>query len=180
MRKYQVGFTIIELMVTLAVLAVVLGLAIPSFNQQILNNSSVALGEDLANAFNYARSEAIKRGARVSICASNNGTACADANSWIAGFIAYTDAATTDTASATVVGEVLKYWSGFDPRTSLAATRDGNNINFVRFTGIGVLARNESGGVIITSKLTGCTGKSATAIRVGLSGSVSVGRVNCS
>ena len=45
--KKQKAFTLIELMVTISVLGVVLSLAIPSFNKQILNSKSVTMGEDL-------------------------------------------------------------------------------------------------------------------------------------
>lgn len=71
------GFTIVELMVTLAVLAIVLTLAVPSFNTLIQNNRMTTRANDVVTALNLARSEAIKRGANATVTATggnwNNG-----------------------------------------------------------------------------------------------------------
>ena len=89
MQRIHRGFTIIELMITVAIAAIVLAVAIPSFQAQIRNNQSIALGEDFASAINFARSEAVKRATRVSLCASDNGISCGGA--WTDGFIAFVD-----------------------------------------------------------------------------------------
>lgn len=175
MRRYQQAFTLIEMMVTVVVLAIVFTIAIPSFNQQILNNNSLALAEDFAGALTYARTEAVKRGTRVSLCASNDGANCA--GGWANGYIAYVDAATSDTATATSVtpNQVLRYWTGFNPRTIIAVTRNGTNITFIRYTGLGALARNGAQGtheVRVVARLTGCTGTAQRTINIGLSGMV--------
>ena len=77
------GFTLIELMVTLTVLAIVLGIAVPSFQKQIINNKSLTFSEEFAAALNYARSQAVKTTKRVSICASSDGATCT--GSWSEG-----------------------------------------------------------------------------------------------
>lgn len=180
MRTYQQAFTLIEMMVTIVVLGIVFALAIPSFNQQILNNNSIALAEDFAGAFSFARTEAVKRGTRVSICASDNGTSCS--GGWADGYIAYVDTAVSDTTATTTVGEVLKYWTGFDPRTTITITRNGTAITFIRYTGMGVLARNGTQGmqaVRVVSQLTGCSGEASRIITIGLSGMINVTPVNC-
>lgn len=70
------GFTLIELMVTIAVLAVVLAMAFPSFRGITnANRLSAASNEWLAIA-QIARMEAIRRNGRVVICPSTNGTSC--------------------------------------------------------------------------------------------------------
>jgi type IV fimbrial biogenesis protein FimT len=55
------GFTLLELMVTLAVLGIILGLAVPSMRQFILNQRVVNASYDLSGAMQFARSEATKR-----------------------------------------------------------------------------------------------------------------------
>lgn len=59
------GFTLIELMVTLAVLAIAIGLAVPSFAKLIRNNRADAQSGAVVDALSLARSEAIKRGTTV-------------------------------------------------------------------------------------------------------------------
>lgn len=61
------GFTLIELMVTLAVAAIVLTIGIPSF-QELVNNNRLTTGTNqLVTALNLARSEAVKRGVQVTV-----------------------------------------------------------------------------------------------------------------
>ncbi len=64
----QEGFSLIELMVTLVVVAVALSLAAPSFREFVLNNRMTTEINNLAAALNLARSEAIKRSMPVSVC----------------------------------------------------------------------------------------------------------------
>jgi len=59
------GFTLIELMVTVAIAGVVLGIGIPSFNEAIRNSRLTTSANELITALNLAKSEAIKRGEHV-------------------------------------------------------------------------------------------------------------------
>lgn len=75
------GFTIIELMVTVFIAAILFAIAIPSFRQMVANNRLVTQANDLIGALNYARSEAITRNRTVRLCRAANETAtvCAGA-----------------------------------------------------------------------------------------------------
>lgn len=70
------GFTLIELVVTLVVAAVIVAWGLPSFKNLIISNRLVSQTNDLIGSLNLARSEAIKRGSTVSVCKSKNGTQC--------------------------------------------------------------------------------------------------------
>jgi len=182
MRKIQ-GFTLIELMLTLTVAAIVLGIAIPSFNQTMLNNSSASLGSELSVALNYARSEAVKRAKRVSICASDNGTSCLAINNWDKGWLVFVDDAATDAAAAVTVGTVLRYWDELPFSTQVSALKGtATNIAFLRFTSSGTVARTgatDADPRKFIVYVDGCEGKASVNIAVGLSGMISPQRIDC-
>lgn len=179
------GFTLIELMVTLTVTAIVLGIAIPSFNTQILNNRSIVLGEDFATALNFARSEAVKRGGRVSICASKDGATCE--GEWKEGFIVFVDYATADNEVAPDLvnpdggTDILRAWKKQDEQALITFKNgDDGDLTFMRFTGLGTLARvSDIDEVVIESELKNCKSNSARKITVRLSGMVGVERKAC-
>jgi type IV fimbrial biogenesis protein FimT len=79
------GFTLIELMVTLAVLGILLGIAVPSYQTFVMNSRMASQTNDLITALSLARSEAVKRAANVTVCASSDGATCT--GGWEAGWI---------------------------------------------------------------------------------------------
>ncbi|MGH8076523.1 MAG: GspH/FimT family pseudopilin [Lysobacter sp.] len=79
--RWMHGFTLIELMVTVAVLAVVLAIAFPSFRGLINANRLAAASNEWLATLQIARMEAVRRNQRVVICPSTNGTSCAG-TSW--------------------------------------------------------------------------------------------------
>lgn len=68
------GFTLIELMITLAVAAILLTLAIGGWQSVVQSNRATSRVNQLLSSVQFARSEAIKRAARVSVCATSNPT----------------------------------------------------------------------------------------------------------
>lgn len=61
------GFTLIELMIVLAVAAILISVGVPSFNNTIKNNRLSTQANELITSLNYARSEAIKRGTSITL-----------------------------------------------------------------------------------------------------------------
>ena len=92
------GFTLLEVVVTMAIAAILMGLALPSFAKLINKNRLSATTSDFVIALNTARVEAVRQGQRVTLCPSNNNTQCG--GSWENGWIIFNDPnrnATVDT-----------------------------------------------------------------------------------
>jgi len=85
-NRSQQGFTIVELMVALAILSILLYIAVPSFRDTGLPSQLRAVANGMVAATQIARSEAIKRNATVRLCVSSDGATCATGN-WQQGWI---------------------------------------------------------------------------------------------
>jgi len=81
------GFTLIELMITIALAGILMTVAAPSMTRMIGANRVQAE----VSGFVTARSEAIKEGQPVSVCASTDGSTCLAANTWQKGWIVFPD-----------------------------------------------------------------------------------------
>lgn len=93
----QAGFTLVELMVTVAIAAILLGVGVPSFRTLIENNRIAAASNDVVTALQYARSEAVKRGVFVDVCGTADQATCVAAGA-------------TGSLVRTAAGEVLRVW----------------------------------------------------------------------
>jgi len=91
-RRHGAGFTLIELMVAVAILAVLAALAAPSFNEAILSNRLASYANTFVASAQLARGEAIKRNATVVMCRWAGGTSCAASGGWQQGWIVWRDA----------------------------------------------------------------------------------------
>lgn len=82
MNRRDRGFTLLELMMVLVIAGLLIGLGVPAMGNFLRNSRMTAAANDALAAMHLARTEAIKRRVRVSICTSNNPTdaapACAD------------------------------------------------------------------------------------------------------
>src|ERR1039457_2312011 len=93
--KASAGFTLIELLTLITIVAILMALAVPSY--QYVTNSNRISGEvnGLLGDMQYARSEAIKEGQTVTVCSSTNPTAaaptCAGNAAWQNGWIGCSD-----------------------------------------------------------------------------------------
>lgn len=173
MRRYQVGFTLIELMTTVAVLAVVIGLAVPSFQTIMQNNRVVSVSEELASGMSFARTEAVRRGGRVAICPSADGATCG--GTWTNGYIVVVDGAATDNTNAVTVNSVLRVWQAPNNLT----TRITNGPTFVRFLSSGLVFSSAALPLTISVDYEGCGGDRVRNLSVSVSGAVSVSKAAC-
>ena len=87
LRSGQRGVTLIELMITVAILAVLLGLAVPSFQEFVIRSRLDSTAQEMLTTLQFARSEAIRRGAQVALRRTSS-----TAGSWGEGWSMFIDA----------------------------------------------------------------------------------------
>ena len=91
-RERSSGFTLVELMMTLVVLAIVLAFGVPSFRNLVVSNTLSSQVNGLSGDIAAARSAAtLSPDAVVTVCASANGTSCRDSQAWEGGWISFRD-----------------------------------------------------------------------------------------
>jgi type IV fimbrial biogenesis protein FimT len=76
-------------MISIVVAAVLLALASPSFVEFTKNRRITAQANEFVSTLSLARSEALKRVSRVTVCASSNGTSCT--GGWNQGYLVFND-----------------------------------------------------------------------------------------
>lgn len=93
----QRGFTLLELLITIAIAAIIISLAAPSFSAMLMNNKLTAQGGGLTAGLNYARNTALSQSINVQFCpvGALNSTTCG--TNWGSGWMVLRDPAGTPT-----------------------------------------------------------------------------------
>ena len=132
--KGQTGFSVTELMVVVAIVAVLLAIGVPSYRSVTNSYRLSAEVNGLLGDLQYARSEAIKTGQPVTTCVSTDGATCAGGGNvnWANGWIVFTD---PNANAAVGAGDtVLRVQSAFTGanRDTFNATNNVNALTFNR------------------------------------------------
>ena len=88
------GFTLVEMLIASGIAALLLLLALPTYQSSIGDERIMNHARLLAKSMQLARSEAIKRGHRVNLCKSLDGIQCTDSGTWDQGFLMHEDTGT--------------------------------------------------------------------------------------
>jgi type IV fimbrial biogenesis protein FimT len=157
--RYSRGFSLIELMVTISILAILIAIAVPSFSSAIRDSRIASLSSELQGALQLARSEAVKRRVNVVICRRNAaGTACENGTDWGSGWLVQQ-----------VGGDVIKVW---DSVQGMAITGPNAGTTF-RNNGMVTAASN----FVVTQS--SCTGTQKRKIEVSATGATRLYKDNC-
>jgi type IV fimbrial biogenesis protein FimT len=130
----QHAFTLIELMVTLAVLGIGLMVAVPSFISITNTNRTASQTNSLIGALNYARNEATTRSSPVSVCTSNTGTSCVTGIGWTGGWIVFVDGGTQGQVDAG--DQVLRVYGATSPGSTISTS--AALTNYISYSASGI------------------------------------------
>ena len=142
MRRYLTrnrGFTLVEMLVTMAVMAIILTIAALGFKDVIFRNQVRAAANDFVGALSFARSEAVSRGAIVTLCPSNDGQTCSGVQ-FDRGWLVVLDEGGANQ-------EILRI---YPPRPGLLVEREdgGGNVK-IRYAPTGFLQQGSASGDIL-------------------------------
>ncbi|VAX07175.1 hypothetical protein MNBD_GAMMA26-1447 [hydrothermal vent metagenome] len=151
LKRNSSGFTLIELIVTIVIMGILIGIGVPSFQDMMNNSRASTHANNLVTAFNMARSEAVKRGQTIEVCSANaGGTACAGAGvGWGSGWLVWWDGKNDDAAgncdasntanSALAACEIIRAWS-----TGTGAPTTTTTVDSVSFGSRGEMASSSA------------------------------------
>lgn len=179
--KKSSGFTIIELVVTLSVLAIIAAFAAPSFTGLM---RSIRVDGDLSsvrNALTYARAEAVNAQEFVTVCTSDNpaaanaSLACTEEVDWASGWIVFLDANDNQEFDA-ANDELLRVWE--TPLSASATLVDENDRTSVTFDDEGMVSGN-SAVLKLALTVSGCEGTQQRIIETTLIGRLDISAGAC-
>ena len=174
--KRNAGFTLIELITTIVISALLLAIGIPSFRTIIQNNRAATLANSFISYAHLARSEAIKRGLPVTMCASanQNQTACGSAATWNNGWLVFVDPDGDGTLGN--LNDRIKIHGALDAGSTVTTTQ--GRITYAA-TGFVVAGGGAGNAGSYTLAAQGCYGNYARAVSISNTGRVTVSAAPC-
>lgn len=138
------GFSLLELMLTVLVAAIILGLGVPSLASSVAKARQRGEVDALFHGFHLARKEAIRRRQLVSICPSPDGLTCRPGGDWSTGWILFenTDRDAPPVREAT---EALILSHRTNPEVILRSNRHG-------FSSRGIRRRATNGTIVVCDR----------------------------
>jgi type IV fimbrial biogenesis protein FimT len=135
-RTQQGGFTLMELMTAIGIIAVIGAMSVPSINRLIDGGRISGASRELVLDFALARNEAVQRASRVTVCTSSNMTNCSNSD-WTDGRLTFVDAGAIGSIDA---GDVILSTTAA-LHTSVTATQSGAaTAYFISFESTGRVA----------------------------------------
>lgn len=167
----QQGFTLLELIITVTIAAIVLVIGVPSFQETIRQNRLTAYTNQFVGSLNLARSEAIKRGRRVVVCPSTDGATCAASGDYEQGWIVFADA-NANNATGDAGDVVIRVFEKMPAGMTLIGSAEIQSLVF--YTPDGLAQKSDGTAVGNNAKWTVCKDSKAREITITTIGRVGV------
>jgi type IV fimbrial biogenesis protein FimT len=161
LRGTERGFTLIELMMVLVLVAILLGIGGPSFQASLQRNRMLSTVNDMAAALSFARAEAVIRTQPVAMCPTTDSAACAG-TSWETGYLVFVD---NGEGGGTALNGALD--GGEELLRIGDAAPAGVTVRTVNFPSAANIVFQDSGRVLqnVTGTVTICDDRGATEAR---------------
>jgi type IV fimbrial biogenesis protein FimT len=131
----QTGFTLVELIITIAIAAILITMSIPAFSKLLESNRLTTHIHDFVAHLNYAREAAIFRNQRVTLCKSSDGIFCDNDLEWEDGWIIFVDSDNNHTRTAEE--PLISFQPSVRTYISIRYSANLRQNNFVSFTPVG-------------------------------------------
>ncbi len=172
------GFTLVEIIITLVVISILAAVGIPGLGRLMANNQAIANTNNLVTALSFSRSESVKRGVQISLCAKSaaepaNTTCGVGVTDWSNGWFVFVDpvgSASTVERYAPPTADQLRSWPA--PAGDFTTTGPTS----VSFNSDGSI---KDGPVELTISYSHCTGQQDHSITVETTGRASTSHNTC-
>lgn len=163
-KKSQRGLTLTELMVSLAIMAIMAAIAAPSLRDYMDEHRLRSTMSELTNDLNFARAEAIKRSARVLVCGRTSGaTTCANLLDWQGGWLVCYDSDFDSQCDATSATDPNPIKIGAPLAASMTLA---SNTAVIRFNPVGTTSGAAT--FTLTGTMSGSTSRVASIAATGV------------
>lgn len=185
-RKLTQGFTLLELLIAVAIAGILLGIGVPSFAEAIKESRISSQYNALVGSLYLARSEAVKGSAEITVCPRQSAGAnqCGGKQDWENGWLVFVDRTTVQgeaTAKVDAADEIIAVEPGLKGDNTVMAIGSPTNsaanadeVGFIRYQQNGG-AQWSSGSIILCDTHRGAS--HSRAINVVLTGDIRRGRV---
>lgn len=156
-RRKTFGFTMLELLVTLAIAAIIVTMGVPSFKTTIQNQRMTAATNELVMSLNLAKSEAIKRVQYVTVCKSDDSISCTGGGtSWSDGWLVFANSTIGNLDTIDKDDEIIGFYRALSEKLSL--TPSGTVTSFISFRPTGTMGTSVAN---LSGTLTTCDERGA-------------------
>jgi type IV fimbrial biogenesis protein FimT len=162
--KKMIGVTLIELLVTLVVLSILITIGVPSFQDFMRSSRLSSVTNELSSALNIARSEAVRRGKKITVCMSdaNQSSPTCDGTSWAQGWLVFAG----DVGDETTASNLIKVGQINGDGVVITTANDS-----VSFSANGVGSGDDDFSI--------CIGDKNRLVKIGTTGRISVSTSSC-